>query len=892
MSVGTSMINGVFSLIGDFLTGIFAFIPQMMYFVYTCAASVLDFLQFVIRKLAGLDVYYVDGKAVEGDIVLNIVKGILGIPGDTSASYSTLSTVFWSVVLFGVVILVLATIIKVIISHYNYDSDKSNPMRIIRSSLKSLMTMAIIPIVTVFGIQISNALLKTLDQITGNGGAVAVAGVYENSTGDYNSVFAAGKDSWGNTAYASYDFFGFGAYTNATPISGHLFMVAANGANRVRKGSYTAEQGGSSWRWSEIGIFNSTTADAGERTEEVSYMIDYAFANNLTLNKRATASVLRVESLSLMSSFRFFQSAVWYLGTIGFKSFSKFNVGLVWYYYNLWGFNFFIAFVGLGITLTLLINIIFGLISRIIMILALFLVYPALVGIGPLDDNRALGSWRQEFVGNVLMCYGAIIGMNLCFMILPILQNISFFNSRLVDTIFNMVIVIAALLSIKRVIAVFSQMIGAKDAQAEGEAVKNEATKTAMAAAEKVMKVAKFAATIVASVYSGGAAMAAQLAKEAAIKKAKQEAIKKIKEKMQKKMQEKLKKQNKEEKDKLQKDQQEERKKDEEETKKDGQDNVEGENAGGETAGGGDSTSTDTSGVANTQNNKPDENKQDNQGQNDNNGEQQEGNNDETPEKEKGDELDEMADKAEDFMEGLDDDNYDGEKLGDDKEAGSQAKDWYKKTLEDRRKLREKEKNGKLTKQEEEELKKQTKDDAVDKFLDLSPTMQKIAQKQGEENFANKRVVKGARKLKKVGGKVKNKLGSLAKKITTDKDGNTRPIVAITAESLKAVGSFLGISTTLKKQLGEAGVTDAFYEAVQGFGQALGMSTKNFPKTKKQKEDEDKDEATAEQQGIGRINSYSDAVLKQLLEIKKLNDRMDQEHKPKVEEEKKKKPKK
>ena len=41
------------------------------------------------------------------------------------------------------------------------------------------------------------------------------------------------------------------------------------------------------------------------------------------------------------------------------------------------------------------------------------------------------------------------------------------------------------------------------------------------------MKVAKFAATIVASVYSGGAAMAAQLAKEAAIKKAKQEAIKK-----------------------------------------------------------------------------------------------------------------------------------------------------------------------------------------------------------------------------------------------------------------------------------------------------------------------------------------------------------------------------
>ncbi len=887
MSVGTSMLNGIFSLIGDFLTGIFAFIPQMMYFVYTCAASVLDFLQFVVRKLAGLDVYYVDGTAVQGDIVLNIVKGILGIPGETGASYSTLSTVFWSVVLFGVVILVLATIIKVIISHYNYDSDKSNPMRIIRSSIKSLMTMAIIPIVTVFGIQISNALLKTLDQITGNGGATAVAGVYESSAGDYNNVFKAGEDSWGNQAYASYDFFGFGAYTNSTPISGHLFMVAASECNRVRKGSFTAEQGGSSWRWSEIGIFNSTTADAAQRTEEVSYMIDFAFANNLTLNKRATASVLRVESLSLISSYRFFQSAVWYVGTIAFKSFSKFNVGLVWYYYNLWGFNFFMAFVGLGLTLTLLINIIFGLISRIIMILALFLVYPALVGIGPLDDNRALGSWRQEFVGNVLMCYGSIIGMNLCFMILPILQGISFFNSRLVDTVFNMVIVIAALLSIKRVIAVFSQMIGAKDAQAEGEAIKNEATQTAMAAAEKVMKVAKFAATIVASVYSGGAAMAAQLAKEAAIKKAKQEAIKKIKEKMQKKMNEKLKKKNTEEAEKLKKDQEKEKKEEEQEEKKDQQNNTEGEDATGTNEGGGD-TNADTSGVTNNQNNKPDENKQDGQGQDDNKQEQQ----DEKQDGGQEDEEDKMADKAEDFMEGLDDDKYDTGKLGDDKEAGDKARDWYNNTLDERRKLREKEKGGKLTKAEDEELRKQTKNEAVDKFLGLSSTVQKMAQAQGEKNYSNKRIVKGVRKLKKTGGKVKNKLASAAKKLVKDKDGNTRPFVAITAESLKTVGHLLGISTTLKKQLGDAGVTDAFYESMQGFGQALGMSTKNFPKTKKQKEDEEKEDATAEQRGVGKINSYSDAVLKQLLEIKKLNDRMDQEHKSKVEEEKKNKPKK
>lgn len=90
--------NGIVSLLGagfwtkltDFITGIFAVIPQFIYFFYTCVASVLDAFQYLLRKLAGLDSYYINGVKNDGDILTRFVNGVLGLDG----SYSALNTVF------------------------------------------------------------------------------------------------------------------------------------------------------------------------------------------------------------------------------------------------------------------------------------------------------------------------------------------------------------------------------------------------------------------------------------------------------------------------------------------------------------------------------------------------------------------------------------------------------------------------------------------------------------------------------------------------------------------------------------------------------------------------------------------------------------------------------
>lgn len=482
MSGLTSMLGGFWTYISDFLTGIFAFIPQFIYFFYTCIASIMDVLQFVLRRLAGLDGYYINNQQVEGDILIRFVNGILGIDG----SYSALSTVFWSLVIFGAIVLVLGTIIAVIKAQYNYDAKKSNPIAILGKSLKAMATFALVPIVTIFGVYLSNILLKALDTITASSAVAETDITFKNSEVKPGDVFVSFTDEWGQDTYSRYDFFGSGAPTGNVAFSGMIFKAAGYGANRVRYGAYTAASAGETW--SDFGIFNSSLDAQDAKVDDVANMIDFAFANNLHLKEKQTASVLKDESAVLISSFRYWQSRVWYFGTINFDDFSKYNVGLVWYFYNLWNFNFVLGFAGIIIALTFMTNIVFGLILRLLECTALFLVLGPVVGMTPLDDGNAFKQWRKAFVGDVLMAYGAILGMNLIFLLMPHIMSITFFKHPVPNNIMNMIFVIVMLLAVKQVVSLISNFIGGADANKEGGNLKKEAGKAALAGADKAMQ--------------------------------------------------------------------------------------------------------------------------------------------------------------------------------------------------------------------------------------------------------------------------------------------------------------------------------------------------------------------------------------------------------------------
>ena len=524
------MVLGLFDWIGDFFKSLFDLIPKIMYLLYASLACLLDVFQLFFRKLAGLDVYYVNGEAVTGDLITNFIAGIFGINLNAGAdeakmSYGALSTVFWSFVVFGIIILFVSTLVAIVKSHYSYDDKAAKgPMQYVYTALKSVVNIAAIPVIVMLGLYLSQAILTALDSFTSvsNGQIESLYGEAKDENG--NTISAASKyllkistvkdaTGVGNGAgtYICYDIFGFSGKitygskhtnennqwtdieikqmasigsTNQT-FSGSMFRVAAYNANRARMsdGGYMFDRRNSIFQGG-MEIFNDCKDE-----EQLAEMIDTAFACNLhfkdgwhTLNYDA----LYGEGIV---SFKYFTNFL----AIGSWGFSKFNVGLVWYFYDLWNFNFIVAFATLIVCVTLFINIILGLMTRLFMCIGLFLIYPPLFALAPLDGGKAGKDWTTNFMKQVLMAYGAVVGMNIFFIIMPLFNQIDFFNIPIADLFAQTLVIIVGLITIKAFISVISGLIGAADANETGGKISEEVGSTIKKSAGLALGAAKVA---------------------------------------------------------------------------------------------------------------------------------------------------------------------------------------------------------------------------------------------------------------------------------------------------------------------------------------------------------------------------------------------------------------
>ncbi len=458
----------------------FDIIPKIIYFLFAAFASGIDAMQALVRKLAGLDTYYQTSTGEimsQKDPLTEFIYGILGI-GDSASVYKGLNTVFWSLAIFGLIVLVVSTIVAIVKSHYNEDSEGTSPSKYIYTAIKSILTFAVMPIVVVVGMQLSTFVLRTLDNITaGSSNESAIKGIYgTQATEIFRGETLVGTD---NKVYSHYDFFGFGDPTSTATFGGLMFKASAYGANRARAGQTSV----SSYQHITVNgkqIFGdaSNCPEYGslqtnqEKREYVGMQIDYAFQNNLQLNT----------GLSYSSTISAVESTVPYWGvsdiTGGFgakssiNSFSKYDVSAVWLFYDLWQFNFIVAFGG-GVTVFgIMISIIVGMMTRLIKGAAMFLIYPSLLGIAPLDNFKAFKGWGTTFMQQVMMAFGAIVGINVLMLILPYLQSISFFNNGLLDAIVNTIILIAGLMMAKDFISMVAGFVGGADAAGSGDGLK------------------------------------------------------------------------------------------------------------------------------------------------------------------------------------------------------------------------------------------------------------------------------------------------------------------------------------------------------------------------------------------------------------------------------------
>lgn len=474
---------------------IFSIVPKTLYFLCTLIFQVLDILQVLVRKVAGLDVYYVsntvggtsDSAKQTGDIAQRFITEIF------TGQNSVLSNVFWALIILGLIMLIITTFVAVLRSEYQgiTDGKAASKGKIIGRAFKAIAAFAIVPVVCYFGIFLANVILKALDTITT--GTPNTNFTYSDSTGKTQSVenkFMQEKTETGVKTYIGYSFGGFSNTSSAagripttsTPISGLIFKACGYQANRIRNFS-SFRSAMSSNSSIGAGVFNQFGTDYDTSAN----LLDDCFANCYRLN----------EKVSVPTS-PFHKSHMWPLSTGIFGAisdpsimanvqvFDKNNVTLVWYYYDLWSFNFIICVAALVVCTKLLISLVFGLMKRLFEVVVLFLIAPPIASLMPLDDGSALKKWQGKFVGKVIGAYGPVVGLNLMFLILPFVMQIRFFNMPFVDSIINVFLVIVGLLTVKDVVATVSELIGAENTLASGEAMAGEVGQTI----QKVGKVA------------------------------------------------------------------------------------------------------------------------------------------------------------------------------------------------------------------------------------------------------------------------------------------------------------------------------------------------------------------------------------------------------------------
>ena len=236
-----SVNNTFFNVIGNAFVVAGAWLLQglatIIYSICKFAFGLVDFMQFLVQKLAGIDGWMnletlnlTDLK--ETDVVFRFL-----LSDQVLQVFRTMFTVF-------LVLLIVFTIVSIVKSEYNLavtngDPEKGSHKNILITAGRAILTVVMVPFVLIIGILASNAILASLAKafnLTTNlslSGQIFVASAYDASTYRYyaregirKSVSNTVHFSYGGTAYtvnSAMPVVDPDEYGESTPFKGYMF---------------------------------------------------------------------------------------------------------------------------------------------------------------------------------------------------------------------------------------------------------------------------------------------------------------------------------------------------------------------------------------------------------------------------------------------------------------------------------------------------------------------------------------------------------------------------------------------------------------------------------------------------------------------------------------------
>ncbi len=439
-----TLYNYIISIPNIIITALQYAISFILYGLQQGFFYVINCVESLFRSIAGLGTYYIDNTEYSGDIVYALLTS------------ETVMAVFWSVLVAAIFLLFVTTVIAVLKTEM--DLSKSNAKGpVFGRALKSILYFALVPVVCIFGVYIANVFLQTFDSATSRNASSMANQIFSAASYDCNR--ARSSSSFAEKVKNS------GLVPGITSTS-----TQADVANAIDAAFRSTLEPRSTTATTSANLSNGAVLSYDESTGE--------YTVTLTITNDSNFATITLDDLERdhMQGY-----AIFWHNYINFDTFSITNISLVYYYYDLLGYNYLIGYLGSFMVAMLLLTLIIGVIQRIFELSILFVVSPAFVATMPLDDGARYQKWRDAFVKRTLSAYGPVIGLNLLFMILTYVQQINIFQpgvglNDLFNAIVQVLFIIVGLISVKDFSSLISELIGSNDALKDGES-KKDATK-------------------------------------------------------------------------------------------------------------------------------------------------------------------------------------------------------------------------------------------------------------------------------------------------------------------------------------------------------------------------------------------------------------------------------
>ena len=313
-----------------------------------------------------------------------------------------------------------------------YASKQKPWQEIIGDSFKGLAGFIFIPVCCLLGVWVGNILLNAIDGATSYGGAMS--------------------------------------------LERKLFIACAYNANDMRANpDYNGARE----------ITNIITSERGEHRAYVkvkSLLEDAKDANGRPFNTIITLEYRGKDSETLSN-----EDLEYYAEIVDRVYSEADNIKLWWYgdverCYQLWNINYLMLLVVGIFMIGVMLSLAYGMIKRLILLMMMFVISPALCALYPIDGGSAVGSYKKEFIKHTISAYAAVVGMNLFMSILPLLQQISLTGlsgsttAGDVDMYVQLILITSGLYVVKEFVSTIAGWIGGGNALADGENLKKNVT--------------------------------------------------------------------------------------------------------------------------------------------------------------------------------------------------------------------------------------------------------------------------------------------------------------------------------------------------------------------------------------------------------------------------------